>query len=345
MPRFLYFLIALFFLPTLGFTAENNVIVYTWSQEIPPSIIAQFEKETGIKVKYSTFDSNEMMYAKLRASKNTIYDLIEPSSYYIDHMRRQNMLEKLDLTKLPNFKHLDPHFLNLAYDPHSNYSVPFIWGVTGIFINKDYIHPGQITQWSHLLDPKYINQLMLLDDPREAFSIALLMSGYSINDTNPDHIKQAYLKLRALLPNVRLFNTDAVVSILIDEDATVGTVWNGDLFKASLENNKLQFIYPTDGFEIWVDNFAIPINAPNRANAYTFLNFLLRPDVAKTISLAINYPTANLTARNLMPPEIKNNPSLYPSADILKHGQFQTDIGDATFALFEKYWEKLKMEG
>ena len=325
------------------FAADNTVNVFTWSQEIPNSVVKQFEKETGIKVNYSSFDSNEAMYAKLRARKNSGYDLIEPSSYYIDRMWHQGMLEKLDKTKLSNFKNIDPFFTNQAYDPRSNYSVPFIWGITGIFLNKTYFPQHDIAKWADLSDKKYTNQLMFLDDAREVFSIALLMLGYQINDNNPEHIKQAYLKLKELMPNVRLFNSDAVISILIDEDATIGMAWSGDLFKASLENAKIQFVIPKDGFEIWVDNFAILKDAPHRDNAYQFLNFLMRPDIAKTVSLAINYSTANLVARNSMPPEIKNNPALYPSYETLRHGQFETDVGDNAFGLFEKYWEQLKM--
>lgn len=327
------------------FAAENVINVFAWSGEIPRFVITQFENETGIKVNYSTYDSNEIMYAKLRASKNPGYDLIEPSSYYIDRMRHQGMLEKLDKTQLSNFKNIDPTFLNQAYDPQSEYSAPFIWGITGIFLNKDYFPTNGVTEWHDLLDRKYVNQLMFLDDAREVFSIALKMLGYSINDSNPEHIKQAYLKLKTLMPNVKLFNSDAIISILIDEDATVGMTWNGDLFKASRENGKLQFIYPKDGFEIWVDNFAILKSAPHQKNAYKFLNFLMRPEIAKAVSLNINYSTANLAAKNLMPPDIKNNLALYPSRETLSHGEFETDIGDQAFGLFEKYWEQLKMGG
>ncbi|EKD72585.1 MAG: hypothetical protein ACD_45C00633G0012 [uncultured bacterium] len=346
MPRFLCVILAITaLLSTQAVSAAqaNVVNVYTWSQEIPSSIITQFEKETGIRINYTSFDSNEIMYAKLRAAKHSAYDVITPSSYYIDRMRHQNKLEKLDKNKLPEFKNLDPEFLNLPYDPHSMYSAPFIWGITGIFINKNYFTNNEVTRWSDLLKKKYANQLMMLDDPREAFSMALLMLGYSINDTNPLHIKQAYLKLRELMPNIRLFNTDAVTSILIDEDATIGIAWNGDLFKASLENSNLLFVYPKDGFEIWVDNLAILKDAPHKENAYKFLNFMLRPDIAKTISMNVNYATANLAAKNLMPSGVKNNPALYPSYNVLRHGEFEVDIGDTTFALYEKYWEQLKM--
>ncbi|HSW93321.1 MAG TPA: spermidine/putrescine ABC transporter substrate-binding protein [Gammaproteobacteria bacterium] len=323
----------------------NVVNVYTFGEEIPGYVIAQFERETGIRVNYSSYETNEIMYSKLRATTRPEYDVVEPSSYYVDRMRHQNMLEKLDKTRLSGYKNLDPFFLDLRYDPHSDFSIPFVWGITGIFTNRNYFSAGNIVHWSDLFNKKYFNQLMILDDPREAFSMALLMLGYSINDTNPAHIKEAYQKLRTLMPNIRLFNTDAVASILIDEDAAIGIAWNGDLARARTENTKLNFVYPTEGFEIWVDNFVILKNAPHRANAYKFLDFLMRPDIAKKVSLAISYSTANLAAKNLLPPDIKNDAVLYPSPEVLSHGQFEVDIGDTTYALLEKYWEQLKMEG
>ncbi len=234
--------------------SQNIVNVYTFGEEIPDSIITQFEKETGIKVNYSSYETNEVMYSKLRAMKSPGYDVIEPSSYYVDRMRHIGMLEKLDKSLLPEYKNLDPAFLDIRYDPHSDYSVPFVWGITGIFTNHNYFSSTDITSWSDLFNKKYFNQLMILDDPREAFSMALLMLGYPINDTNPAHIKQAYQKLRSLMPNIRLFNTDAVASILIDEDAAIGIAWNGDLARARAENAHLAFVYPAEGFEIWVDN-------------------------------------------------------------------------------------------
>lgn len=339
-------ILALCWLGTTFATEKDNVVnVFTWSEEIPHSVIAQFEKETGIKVHYSTFDTNEAMFSKIRAGKSTTFDLIEPSSYYIDRMRRLGLLDKIDKSKLSNFKHLDPFFLNQPYDPQSTYSVPFIWGITGIFINKDYFSPKGLVQWSNLQDKKYTNQLMFLDDAREVFAMALRMCSYSINDTDPNHIKEAYLKLKEIMPNVRLFNSEAVASILIDEDATIGMSWNGDLFRAFRENPKLEFVFPHDGFEIWVDNFALLKDAPHKENAYQFLDFLMRPEIAKEISQSINYSTANLAAKKLLPTEIQNNPVLYPSPEVLRRGEFQVDMGEKALALYEKYWEQLKMGG
>jgi len=326
------------------YAAEKVLNLYTWSGVIPDSIIRQFEKETGIKVNFSTYDSNEVMYAKLKADKNSSYDVVEPSSYYIDRMRRQNMLVKLDKSMLDNFKNVNPTFSHSAFDPENAYSVPFIWGVTGIFTNKDYPSSRHLQRWSDLWDAKFADQIMLLDDSREVFSMAMKVLGYSANDSDPEHIKEAYLKLKELLPNVKIFNS-APLSILIDEDATIGMVWNGDLYKASKENKQLEFIYPKDGFIIWIDSFAIPKNAPHLENAYKFLNFMLRADVAKAIALENYFPTANLAAQKLLPEEVRNNPVIYPGPEILRKGEVQKDIGDEALTLYEKYWERLKIGG
>jgi spermidine/putrescine transport system substrate-binding protein len=331
-------------LVNLASAADNIVNVYIWSGVVSEASIQQFEKETGIKVNFSTYDSNEIMFAKLKADKNPSYDVIEPSSYYIDRMRRQNMLEKFDFQKIPNYKNINPDFLHEDYDPKSDYSIPFIWGVTGIFINKNYHPSGSVTSWADLWDKKYADQIMLLDDSREVFTMAMYVLGYTANDTNPEHIKQAYLKLKELLPNIKIFNSTPI-SILIDEDVTMGMVWNGDLFRAKKENPQLEFVYPKDNFTIWVDNFAIPKNAPHLENAYKFLDFMLRPDIAKQNALYNNFPSANQAAQKLLPAEMRNNPIIYPTKEMLKKGQFQTDVGDEALSLYEKYWELLKMGG
>lgn len=326
------------------FAAEHVVNIYGWSNEIPPASIHEFEEETGIKVNISTYENNEVMYSKLRANKASGYDLIMPSSYFVDRMRRQNMLEKIDKSKLPNWKNINPDLLNPAYDPNSQYSMPFIWGVTGMIINTQYHPAGSIVKWADLWRPEYKNQLLMLDDTREMFSMALLSLGYSANDQDPEHIKQAFEHLQALMQNVRVFASDAVASILIDDDATIGMAWNGDAYKASTENNNIQFVYPKEGFVIWVDTFAMPTNAPHKAEAYAFLNFILRPTSGKAVAEYTTFPVANVEGQKLLPAATRNNPTIYPPKSVLKHGTFQTDLRDDTLALYEQYWEKLKMQ-
>lgn len=326
--------------------AANNVVnLYLWAGYIPPSVIQQFERESGIKVNLSTYENNEVMYAKLKATPAAGYDLILPSSNYVDRLRKEGMLVKLDKSLIPNFSNIIPSLLHTPQDPDSAYSAPFAWGTTGIFYNvKDY-SGDHIKRWADLWDDQFENKLMLLDDARDVFACALFILGYPVNDTNPAHIREAYLKLKKLMPNVKVFSSDMVNSILIDEDATVGMAWNGDVYKASEENPSIHYVYPAEGFVIWVDSFAIPKGAPHQAEAHAFINFINRPEIAERITLYTGFPTANLAGKLRLPAKIRDNAVAYPDKETLKRGQYITNTGDATLALIEKYWELLKMGG
>jgi spermidine/putrescine transport system substrate-binding protein len=336
-------LIILFFGLTQTLWAATKVVnVYAWGGELPKQIIQQFEMETGIKVNFATYDSNETMYAKLKATRKNVYDVILPSAYYVERMKKQGMLTILDKNNLPNLRNIDPFFEKNNYDPNNLYSVPIIWGVTGIFLNQNWIKQP-LNNWRDLWESHWRNQLLLLDDSREIFSIALLKLGFSPNDSDPEHIRLAYQALLQLVPNIKLFASDSIQAVIIDEDATLGTAWNGDAYKASRENTAIEFIYPREGFVIWVDCLAIPLNPPHLDNAYRFINFILRAEIAAKITLLEGHAITNQPGKELLPPAIKNNPLIYPSTSTLKRGHFQRDVGDATITLFNKYWQQLKL--
>lgn len=342
MPLLLCFFLLLF--STLAQAEKNIVNVYAWTGEIPDTVIKQFEKETGIKVNFSTYENNEVMYAKIKALKHTNYDVIMPSSYFVDRMQKQNLLQVLDHSQLPNWQHINPRFRHPAYDKNEKYSTPFIWGVTGIFYNDQYFKELEVSAWQKLWNKKFYNQLMLLDDSREVFSMALIASGYSANDKELSHVKAAYQKLVTLLPNVKVFSTETVVSIMIDEDARLGMSWNGDAYKASIENPHVKFVFPEEGFVIWVDNFAIPNNAPHLKAAYAFINFMMRPDIAKEVALKTRFPIANKSAQQLLPQNIRENTVIFPTDETLKRGQFQVDLGEEVLSYYDQYWTNLKMQ-
>jgi spermidine/putrescine transport system substrate-binding protein len=337
------FLLGLFLYFPAVFAAQEVVNVYIWANWLSPRVVQQFEKESGIRVNLSTYDSNETLYAKLKAAKNPGYDVIAPSSFYVNRMYKEGLLAKIDKKRLSNFVNLDRHFLYKAYDPHNDYSVPFAWGITGIFYNTQYYPEHSIEGWADFWDKKYHNQLLLMDDPRDVIPMALVIMGYSVNDTQPEHLKQAYLKLRKMLPNVKLFNIDAIASILIDEDATIGMAWNGDAFRAHRENPHIQFVFPKEGFLIWLDCLAVAKDAPHLDNAHKFIDFILRPDIASSITLDYGFATANVLGQKRLPPEIRNNPVINPPPAVLERGEIQKDIGDTALAIYEKYWERLKM--
>ena len=324
-------------------SSQNTLNLYTWSNYLPQEVIQQFTKETGIKINITEYDNNETMYVKLKTSKHSGYDVITPSSYYVERMSKQGMLHPIDKSKLTGLHNLNPILLNREFDPKNKYSIPYLWGGTGIIVNTRYIDKNKVTSWRDFWDPKYKNQLMVLNDMRDAFSIALLILGYSINDTNPKHIEEAYFKLKQLLPNIKIFNIDAVPNIYIDEDTIIGMAWNGDYKLARDENTDLHFTYPKEGFPLWLDSFVIVNDAPNLENAHKFINFMLRPEMAKQVSFGIGHSTANLAAVKLMPKKLQDDPIANPDAKTMRRGEIQLDLDDKTRRIYEKYWERLKI--
>ena len=322
--------------------AENTLNIYAWGGIIPHEVITQFERETGVTVNLSTYDSNETLYAKLKANKHNRYDIILPSSYLVSRLQRHHKLLVLDKQHLSNIKNINPYFMHQPYDPTNKYSIPLIWGTTGIIIQKNRIQPTPQT-WAALWNPKFKNKLLLLDDTREIFSIALLRLGYPANDSDSVHIHQAFESLRNLLPNIKLFASEGIQALIIDEEVSVAVAWNGDAIKAEQENENITFVYPKEGFVIWVDCLAIPKDAPHPDLAYQFINFMLRPDIARTLAMLQGHALTNQEGIKLLPSEIKNNPMIYPNKETLQRGYFQSDLDESTLQLYNQYWEKLKL--
>ena len=342
MPQKLFLFLLLFVMMVQSIYAEHILNIYAWGGEIPKFIILEFEKETGIHVHFSTYDSNEIMFAKLKSSHKSIYDLIIPSAYFVERMRHQGMLIPIDHHQLSNYQNIAENFLNHTYDPHNRYSIPYIWGTTGIFYNKRFIKQP-IHHWRQLWDTHWTEQLMLLDDSREIFAIALMKLGYSPNDENPDHIKNAYLALMALRPNIKLFATEGIQATVIDEDAHIGVIWNSDALKAQRENPNIHYVYPKEGFVIWIDCLAIPKNAPHIQEAYKFINFLLRADISKQISLREDVALTNQAAFNELPTYMRENKILYPTKSQLKQSTYQHNLSQTSMNLYNQYWQQFKL--
>lgn len=321
-------------------SASGELYLYIWSEYIPDEVVENFSKETGIKVHLSTYDSNESMYAKIKLAGQG-YDIIVPSSDYVGLMRRQEMLQPLDKTRLPNFANLAPKFVNQSFDPENTYSVPFMWGSTAIAVNTGMLGNNAVTSIADLWKPEMDGRLLLLNEPREAFSLALKLLGYSLNETDPAHLEEAYQKLRELIPMVRVFDSDSPKQALLAGEVLVGVVWNGEAFIAGQENPEIAYIYPPEGFSLWMDSLCIPKGAKNVEEAHAFLNYLLRPDVAAKISSEMGYSTPNVKAMELLPPDVRDNPIVYPSDDVVARGEFQDYLGEA-MKLYDEYWVKLK---
>ena len=319
----------------------KTLYFYNWTEYVPPGLLEQFTKETGIKVIYSTYESNESMYAKLKTWKDGAYDLVVPSTYFIAKMRNEGMLQKIDKSQLSNFKNLDPNLLDKPFDPKNDYSIPYIWGATAIGVNTDAIDAKSVTSWADLWKPEYKQSLLLTDDAREVFQVALRKLGYSGNTRDPKEINAAYEELRKLMPNVLAFNSDNPGNPFMEGEVNLGMIWNGSAYVARQAGTPLQVVWPKEGGIFWMDNLAIPANAKNKAGALKLINFLLRPDVAAKVAETIGYPTPNLAAKKLLPEAVANDPSLYPSAEVIKNGEWQNDVGDASMQ-YETLFQKLK---
>jgi spermidine/putrescine transport system substrate-binding protein len=341
MKRFLFSWVTVMLLAASAGAEDNVLYFYNWSEYLPESLIQQFTKETGIKVVYTTYDSNEALYAKIKLLAGEGYDLVVPSSYYVHKMSKEGLLLKLDHAKITNLKNLAPRHLNKPFDPENQYSIPYLWGSTGIIVNSAEINPTKITSWADLWKPEFKGKVLLLNDVRDVFYMALKVTGYSGNSTNPEEIQKAYEKLILLMPNVRLFNSDTPRIPYISGEVQLGMIWNGEAYMAQEENKKFKYIYPKEGAILWMDNLSIPKKAKNVDNAYKLMDFLLRPEIAKAISEEIGYASPNQEAVKLLDQEVQKNRTIYPNEKDLTGADFQVDIGE-TITVYEKYWEKLK---
>ncbi len=328
-------------LASQGYAAEK-VVVYNWAEYIPEGVLEAFTAETGIEVEYSTYDNNETMVAKLQLQGGKGYDVVVPSTYLVSRMRKEGLIQPIDKALLPHYKHLDPALLDKPYDPGNQYSVPYLWGSTAIGVDGSVVDANSIHSWADLWDPKWKGQLLLIDDVREVFHMAYKINGHSTNTQDPAEIEQAYTTLKRLMPNVRVFNADAPREPFLAGDVALGMLWSGEASMAQAENPNIVYVYPDEGAGFWIDNFVIPAGAEHVANAHKFIDFMLRPEVAKQAVEAIGYATPNLSARALLDASLRNDPIIFPPSEVVQAGEFQEDIGDAAMTLMNGYWEQLK---
>jgi len=317
--------------------------LYNWSEYMPQEVLTRFEEETGIQVVYTTYDSNEAMYAKLKLlDDSAAYDLAVPSTYYVSKMRQEGLLMPIDRSKIEGFDNLDPELVNLDIDPDNKFSIPYLWGTTGLAVDTADVKGEPVTAWADLWDERFKGRVMLTNDMREVFHVGLRVLGYSGNSTNPEEIKAAYEKLTELMPSVRTFNSDAPRVPYLEGETDVGMIWNGEAVMAEETMPALDYVYPEEGIIAWLDSFVIPGNANNPEAAHKFISFVLQPEISALISEEIGYATPNLAARKMLPDEVVNNRASYPAPEDMSNAEFQVDIGDEALQVYAKYWEMLK---
>ncbi|HBO37441.1 MAG TPA: spermidine/putrescine ABC transporter substrate-binding protein, partial [Pasteurellaceae bacterium] len=283
------------------------------------------------------------MYAKLKTQgASGGYDVIAPTNYFVSKMAREGMLMPLDHSKLPVIKELDPDWLDKPYDKGNKYSLPQLLGAPGIAFNTETYKGADFTSWGDLWKPEYAGKVQLLDDAREVFNIALLKLGQDPNTQDPAIIKQAYEELLKLRPNVLSFTSDNPANSFISGEVELGQLWNGSVRIAKKEQpGEIDMVFPKEGPVLWVDNLAIPATSKNPEGAHKLINYMLGAKTAEKLTLAIGYPTSNVEALKSLPAQITQDPSIYPTAEILKSAHWQDDVGDA-IEYYEKYYQELK---
>src|SRR4051812_40382078 len=321
---------------------KQKVVVYNWTEYLPESALQAFTKETGIEVEYATYESNEAMYAKIKLLDGKGYDVVVPSTFYVEKMRKEGLLQKLDKAQLKNISNLDPALLNKAYDPNNEFSVPYLVSATGIAINGKVVDASKITKWADLWKPEYVGKIELMDDMRDNFYIGLRLCGFQDNSTNEAEIKCAFEKLKALLPSVKTFNSDAPKVPLIQGNVSIGAIWNGEAYKASQELENVQFVYPEEGATFAIDSFVIPKGAANVDAAYKFIDFMLRAESAKAAIEDLGYTAPNLAGQALLDEKLRTNKMVFPSKEEFEKGSIHADVGDEVLAIYSKYWDLLK---
>ncbi len=319
---------------------QEQLNVLNWTSYIPDSVIRNFEKETGIKVNYSTYSSNEELLAKVSNAKEGTYDLIFPSDYMIEIMKDRGLLEKLDKTKLTNIDNLNSNYLNLEYDLNNEYSLPFIAASTVISVNREKIKED-ITSYNDLLNPKYKDEIVLIDDQRIIIGMALLANGFDMNSTNPDELEIAEEWLLKLKPNLKAYDSDSPKNFLIFEEASIAVLWNAEGAIAKEENNNIENIFPKEGFALSIDNFAILKNSNNQEEAYKFIDYILRPEIMKEIINSYPYKNINKETDKILDDDYLNNNAANISDETLKNGIFVKNIG-SNIKLYDHIWANIK---
>lgn len=310
---------------------KEEINILNWSSYIPNHIIDDFEKEYNIKVNYGTYSSNEELLAKITSSKEGTYDLIFPSDYMVELMINKNIIQKIDKTKITNLHNLNDLFLNQEYDPNNNYSLPFLAATSVIAVNTNNIK-AEINSYNDLLNKNYNNNIVLLDDQRITIGLALQALGYSMNETDPNKLKEAKEWLLKIKNNIKAFDSDSPKTFLITEEVDIGIMWNAEAEIAKQENSAIEIIYPKEGYAISIDNYAIVKGAKNIDNTYLFINYLLRDDISEKITSTYPYISPNYNV---------NKTSYYALKNIISKGSYVKNIGK-DIILYDKLWAEIK---
>ncbi len=324
---------------------NGEVIVYNWGEYIDPETLSLFEEETGIKVVYDEFETNETMYPKVEAGAAS-YDVICPSDYMIQKMIANDLLAEINFDNIPNAKNIGQQYFDQSkeFDPENKYSVPYCFGTVGILYNKTMVS-GPIDSWSVLWDKQYADNILMQDSVRDAFMVALKLNGCSMNTLDENELQAAKNALIEQKPLVQAYVIDQVRDKMIGNEAAIGVIYSGEAIYTQRENEDLEYVIPKEGTNVWIDSWVIPKNAPNKENAEKFIDFMCRADIALMNFEYITYSTPNTAAQALIEDEdIKNSPIAFPDFSQYENLETFQYLGSEGDELYNNLWKEVKSE-
>jgi putrescine transport system substrate-binding protein len=339
--------------------AQGTVNVYNWSDYIEPSVLADFTKETGIKVRYDTFDSNDTLETKLLAGKSG-YDVVVPTGFFLERQIKAGVFQKLDKSKLPNLVNLWPEITQrlAAHDPGNLYAVNYMWGTTGIGYNVKKAHEilgpdAKIDSWDIVFKPEMLAKfkacgVYLLDSADDILPAALKYLGFDPNSRNQAELQKATDLVLSIRSSVRKFHSSEYLNALASGEICLAVGFSGDVKQAQKRaaeaKNGVDVAYaiPKEGAQLWFDNLAIPKDAKNVAQAHAFINYLQKPEVAAKNSNLISYANGNLASQKLVDKEVLDDPTIYPDADTMGRLYTIKVYDAATQRLMNRMWTRIK---
>lgn len=320
--------------------------VYNWGLYISDGsdggldINKEFEDLTGIKVNYTTYDTNESLYAKLK-SGGANYDVIVPSDYMIGKMSKEGLLAKLDFANIPNSAMIGDQYKGLDYDPNDEYSVPYTWGVVGIVYNKTMVN-GTIDSWSALWDEQYKGNVLMFNNSRDAFAIAFKKLGMSLNPSSTEDIQKAADELKKQKGIVQAYVMDEIFDKMEGGEAALAPYYAGDAITMINENPDLAFAIPKEGTNYFVDAMCVPATSTQKEAAEMYINFMCETQIALANCEFIGYSTPQVKAEALLPDELKNSPIMYPSKDVLANTEIFNVLPDELNQAMDEAWSDVK---
>lgn len=323
--------------------------VYNWGQYLSDGtdgyidVNAEFTRRTGIKINYSTYDSNEALYSKLKTG-GASYDIIIPSDYMVAKLIEEGLVQKLDFVNIPNYTNIDNEFKDRTFDSTNEYSVPYAWGCVGLIYNSKYV-TETVTSWNLLWDSDYSGKILMFDNSRDAFAIAEQLLGIDVNTTSTQELDEAAVKLSEQKALVQSYVMDQVFSQMETEEAWIAPYYAGDFLTMKSENDDLEFCFPEEGFNLFIDSICVPTGAQNKTGAEKYINFLCEPEISGQNMEYLGYATPVTAAKAFMDPEIADNPIAYPSEEILSRGVSFEKLPTETTQYMNELFDGVKTSG